>query len=824
MSVPPVPPHPNQGPPGKEGPPPAAREVPQLPADDPFADIVARRATHVDLIGQTKITAEERTATIQKRRADAADEAVAKGRALARQLRAAETGNTTVQLSEEHQQIMIAGGLEGAELGVDQVRGALQTALQRLSLSGNASIFRPDRHNATAQEGKRRLDGENTYVAVQAAAMELAREHMSAGNFSQGFATLGQFGIKIDELPEWVMHDVGEHIDAIDVATSGEALQQLAGLRNTIPIDLGEKIKAMDEAQDKAALSPFAKLFRKVEAAHTQIETTKRQQAEEAKNRKRTERLKTLEEDTYEAAIAAGRESFLQIESQSRTGTYFQQQVIQLEDRSDLFPIPFAALEAHNPEFKRILNDEATRNRGERLHGIQLHGIQLRALQRVVEDEDLLNACADTLAANPMTMYDWTGWRRLDYKEAGDENSWRDYWRTSLRRTIHGYTIGMMQQATEHADRGSFSENTRLQIARIGMEILFDDLNILHAEDVAKMDPMQIEARNRLGAYRSSLTEPARGTFDGYLIGNTEVLTLAATEVRDRKAAVVSARAQRLEKEEAVLRELADSEGAVASALVAIESLKLGEVEEARSFLTGLREFQGGIASQPFGTWVELRADKNRAQLVIPDKTRRALTAQRDQLAAQVQQSEGSPATQAVRTQLRGVEMQILFMEVLERTFRRANGATTVQNRSMLRGGDRRVFSTYGYDNPFAEPHEYQGEITDAVVHQQEEGYKGLFGEHGRYAKLQEKIRAEKEKLATESKTAIGKQNGITAMKTLAREGEEVAKAVQALVEKNKHGGVYGGDPLDYAARKFMHAVVLRELKTKNLIEDERHY
>ncbi len=798
-------------------------------AESLLGDLTTQVSRDQQFITQATMDAKARTANIHKRVGDEKDDDVGEGKSIGDRLFEAKDDNEIVALTAS----------EAESLGLDPVNGQAQTKVQlvytlnqqlgRMNARGDEDIFTPSTQISNIglrQEGERRIAGEKRYVQIQAGLYQYARRLTQADRFNEAIGMADRVSRNLDDAPDWFMKDFVIGVIKADLGdrTKLEAVASLVTTHALQPANEAERKRILG-AEKVTDLTSLEQVWRKAQEAQERLTNVRKQEAEqrrlreeaeraEAKKRTHKERLANLEDDTYKAAIEAGRQIVTKIGENGRDRNNVNVNIGSAE-QPDNFTIPFSM----------IFRDERF------LRALQANGLssdnsatpvaQLRALQIIAEDQDVFESVVQTLANN--STVDRTGYSLADYQADGREADWLNNWRASLRRMVDGYALGVVQGAAEYEipeqanqqwGRASNLELSRSDAVTAAFEVLFNEKNILDKTHWDKLDPFEVTALLKIGQYRQALmSDPARlamsARMEEFLTGKP--LRDAVSNAVRTKEGILAARKQMLEQEEKVTQAITKVRGELDSALAALNDFRRGGGVAIRSYIDKLAVLQ---LPQEIKTWLAVdRKNKLQPQLAINVKTRERLTGSITNLKEKMAQLKGRDDEPSHRQlielnfHLEGYQAELDFIARLEQELNTINNQIHVDYRGALRGGDRGQFNAWGF------PTEGWGKVEEVVRPYYERQLNQLFGKDGTLAKIEaedRRLRASLEK------------KGITL-----EERQRVQKDLERLQQQAKDAGAQMGrfreqinlnEGIAYAAKRFLAQDVKTQLQTDGLL------
>jgi len=696
MSPTPIPP-PTVAPAGPEGP---GVEIgaAQSAAPDRFTRLRQMHADTAQYLVQAKMDSQARVESVRKKRADEKDKDTIRGIALGAKMDEASEPEGHVTLTGEERQML--RWAQSSEPTVPELIQAARSRLDALGTGGAENIFDPAT-DPTVEVGRARAVLEGELVALQSAVLEYARGQSMDGNFAVA-AEIG-FGIVGDDmahLPDWFTGDFIAQVNQADL-TKDDVVEAVAGLGQVTVLRSYEPIRL------------------KMEAAVTTKRELDQRKEKERKARTHKERLSTMEGDTYDAAIAAGREGFGRIDD--RTGL-FSDMHINMESRNGRYYLPLGVI-ASGEAFRTAYDRSATINRAS-----SIPERQLMALQLLAENQELFEQAVQTVATRvDVNLRDWTGYNKQDYiDQYGDDNQWVAGWRANLRRMIDGYAIGMLQASTESQASNALDSAHALKraddVARTAFEVIFGETNFI--TDAPPQDPFRWQAFDRLGIYFEGLSGAAAERFKNFTLpleGYQSLHEKAIAEVRGRRERREEQKAQQQQREVEARQAIEASNQAVRQAITETMQFAEGDLARTREEMDIWRQIaqSGGDLNYnlfaPRRCLVEVTNNKDEGPMLrISDKAVRMIIDERDKCDRILANGKGDPED---------LKRRLLELEVWDQFQQRLQIRCDISNsyrvdawipKSGLRAGrNERKFRNYDVDDRTANPfQEIEGKQT----------------------------------------------------------------------------------------------------------------
>lgn len=772
-----------------------------------FADLQTQYTVSIDYVQEARMTVEERHKIMHDRRENTDDSSVMLGQRLGDKLAQRSGAEDPVELTEEEAQLLDITGDPPFTTNRRYSFARMSTLLTRFGEQGPDSIFSTAQVQ-DAQEGRRRKDGENTMVAVQSALLQVAQYEVQTHQFASAIG-LVRAALPPEEAPQWFVNGILETVGGINFETDRAGLEALATVADHIPAPK----EAAQEGILKAelhTLSSWQRIWRKSHEAKVRFEEVRREEQGGQKRTKHETRLATLAEDTYTAAISAGR-SEAERSFVDTTTSPFTSVAIQIEGRDETYTIPFSVM-AENPMYKRMLDRISAGNDPSAV-------TQLNRLLLLSEDQELFDSVAQTLADR--VQMDWTGYTRSDYTNPDD---WQSYWRESLRRMVDGYAIGVIEGAVAYEQpiaevTVTSSERitrSRRDMARSAYGLLLGEKNFLKSG--TSVDFFQVDALKQLGEFRSSLGDGEAGKrFDGFFAGDKAIILEAIEEVKFRKTSRAREKADLQIALEEKRQELNKTSIAIAEGLASVLEIRDGSLAEVRMFMSALQEFQK--AQKPIKDWIVVAGTKKDPVLQVPQETKSRLMTEESKLKAELELlkkedrgiKEDKEAQMKVRRQLQSIAVQNQFVTRLEVSLQHINssvigGETKMMGLQTVKGRFQEIY--------FSRP--AYGQMSQKEMEDYDTRYNQLFGPGGQY----EKLTQEAEELQKRQQTLVSSDD-IAEFKKLEADMkrfgvDRVDKFKEDVTNHQKYYNATTG--MNTAAEHFLYDVVLPDLRTKGLV------
>ncbi len=506
-------------------------------------------AQQMALKEECKVPKETRLANIKRRREQwDSDEAAKLGYSIGRKIAQAKTQDSEIELTEQEVSLLQLEKefhhrrkpYDMKKLTPKIIAHEIHQLLKDLGEKGDMDVVTPYSLTPDSNEGARRIQGEASIVGCQVALIERAREETYRTNgFEYSVRMVRDIvGGGLREAPVWYVEDLAklleERVGTVNVTDDNlELFEQAArledGLWDIKPKSKDEIDRLREASLEDLRKDSYARIYKIALRAKEASETYKKLK-EETKRQLIHERLvKSLTDDTYVAAIEAGRMDFTELSdggfNQARQQFRYHNieipgRAVQISGEKEpivlRYEVPITVL--NDKELFREINDRL------KIRDYSNPIDRLRVILYLKEDKALFGRVVDRLT---QARVDQANYSVGDYP---NPDIWRGNWEQALMRTLDGYAIGMLESAVEaEMDPNTHSglqRETQQRIDRNRHDVAVNAFQILYGEnnpidrDVGfkRLDEYGREAFVRIGKYMEEKnTDADRKIYDRVL-------------------------------------------------------------------------------------------------------------------------------------------------------------------------------------------------------------------------------------------------------------------------------------------------------------------
>ena len=385
---------------------------------------------------ECQIPEEERLKILAKRREDQKDNQTEQGIKIGKKIATANEMDT-IFLTEEEAQAL---GIDYQERGCSRTElfDQIQSRIANLS-DGRESVFRVY-EQGTAETGRIIRERVEQLMVAQGAMVELGRLAVEKGDLESAISILGaRSGIKLADVPSWGLKPLEKAVCEVSLQ-EGDNLARIAALADSLRKQLTKKeIERAVTAEEIDGLTPVLRMYRAAHDANKELQLIRQRERAEKRRQLHSERMRTVEADTYEMTEELGREWVRAWLESPNKAVYPKDYYLRHSEREQYMNVRLKTLFEKCPPF----HDVAIKAMGkDRLSDPEVF---LRVISAINQDSEVFQSAAAILADyEAENGLDWGDYRLKDYGDHRD--LWNEYWEKVLKWQLNGLALGIVQE------------------------------------------------------------------------------------------------------------------------------------------------------------------------------------------------------------------------------------------------------------------------------------------------------------------------------------------------------------------------------------------